>query len=290
MQEKIKIKKSQINPKQIKANIYDTIELIVDIKGITNKDLEEIENELKELFKADDYNLFETELYEDEINKLCKRKASEMSVASKKRLLEKESVLRFISRDETERISICRLFVSIKLDYKAIHSLSKKIELMNSIIKCFSQIEYFYKERITINKVDSLVCSSLYKLYQCFDKSMFGDIAYKLNRNNNISNIKEQMLKNESYFEYDNNEIIVQKFINNGILNSDDRKTVYQGIMNVTASYDCLENNDVKVKDKMISLNDILFIIFINHITESFANDLINGETNKILEGFNKNE
>ena len=46
--------------------------------------------------------------------------------------------------------------------------------------------------------------------------------------------------------------------------------------------------NDTKLK--FIELNNIIFQIFMNHITGSFAEDLVSGTTNKVIGGFNKNE
>ena len=44
------------------------------------------------------------------------------------------------------------------------------------------------------------------------------------------------------------------------------------------------------IKEVLTDMNVCLFDIFINNLTDSFANDLVNGTTTKVLEGFKKNE
>lgn len=288
MARKLNVKKNAIKPEDIKANIYDTIKLIVDINGVTSLDLNSIQESLKKLFMPEIYGLTETELYVDEVNDLNERKFGKMTLASQKRLIEKESVLRFCSKDDTEEIVISRLFVSIKLDYKASHSLTEKIKLMSEIIKCFSELQYFNIEKTTLIKINSIVCISLYRLYQCFSKTMFGDITYTLGKK-----ATEIFLKNESYFNYgENNDINVNvnKTVRKGIINDNEKNVVYEGVLNIDTCYEYVKYDDIDITAKIKELNALIFVIFISHITGPFAEDLVKGDTNKVLGGFNKNE
>ena len=262
--------KKDVNASDIKANIYDTIELTVDINGMTSSDLELKQEELKALFPAENYALEETELYDNEVSDLNERRPEGLSKSLQKRLIEKEVAFRFLSKDSTEKITITRLFVTIKLDYKAAHCLTKNIELMSNIIKCFDDNKFFTIERVTLKKLDSIVCSSLYRMYQCFEKDMFGDIAYSLKKDGSDS--EPLYLKNESYFKYGNNDIKISKRIVTGVFHDSSVKKAYEGLLKVTAYYDCIVNNDVKciVSDKIKELNSIIFEIFIKHITDSF--------------------
>jgi hypothetical protein len=289
LRRKLSVKKSSIKPEDIKANIYDTIKLIIDISGVTSSYLNSIQETFKELFLPERYNLKETELYADEVNDLNERESGKMTLASRKRLMEKESVLRFCSKDDNEEVVISRLFVCIKLEYKAAHSLTKKINLMGSIIKCFSNSGYFGIERITLIKINSIVvCISLYRLYQCFSKSMFGDITYTLGRQG--KEVTEIFLENESYFIYGENEVTVSKTVQKGIYNDNEKSVVYEGVLNINTCYERVENKDIDVATKIQELNSIIFEIFISHITGAFAEDLVKGDTNKVVGGFNKNE
>ena len=48
--------------------------------------------------------------------------------------------------------------------------------------------------------------------------------------------------------------------------------------------------DQINVEDIINDLNDISFQLFISHITEGFANDLIIGKTDKVKDGVNMNE
>lgn len=290
MRRKLSINKNDIKREQIKANIYDTIQLLVDINGVTSLDLDSIQSYLKSLFPSDSYTLMETELYPYEVEDLSERRPEGITISSRKRLIEKETVLRFVSKDESEEISISRLFIGIKLDYKSAHKLSEKIEKMSEILACFSDLKYFEIERITLSKKDNIICISLYMLYQCFVKSMFGDITYVLSRKG--ENVKQSYLENKSYLNYGENIVKIYKLVQNGSINyHDKKKEVYEGNLNIITSYECIEPYDANdTKLKFIELNNIIFQIFMNHITGSFAEDLVSGTTNKVIGGFNKNE
>jgi hypothetical protein len=71
----------------------------------------------------------------------------------------------------------------------------KKFDKMSKILTCFSNIKYFEIERITLNKKDNIICTSLYMIYQCFVKSMFGDITYTLGRKG--EDVKQSYLENK---------------------------------------------------------------------------------------------
>ncbi|EPR10218.1 hypothetical protein [Ruminiclostridium papyrosolvens] len=290
MRRKLNIKKNTIKPEQIKANIYDTVQLIVDITGVTSLDLDYIQSCLKSLFPSNLYTLMETELYPCEVEDLSERRPDGITITSQKRLIEKETVLRFVSKDESEEISISRLFIIIKLNYKSAHKLSEKIDMIREILSCFFRINYFEIVRITLNKKDNIICNSLYMIYQCFVKSMFGDITYTLGRKG--EDVKQSSLENKSYLMYGENIVKIYKSVQNGNINyNDKKKEVYEGNLNITMSYECLENYDANdTKLKFIELNNIAFQIFMNHITGSFAEDLVLGNTNKVLGGFNINE
>lgn len=46
----------------------------------------------------------------------------------------------------------------------------------------------------------------------------------------------------------------------------------------------------VNLENMIKELNNISFEVFISHITEGFANDLIVGKTDKVIDGVNINE
>lgn len=286
-------KKDLINPKDIVANIYDSIELIIDIVGINEDYIKKIlDNELLEVLPPNIYRRIKTGLYEEELNDYQKRNTIEMSIVSKSRLLQTESVYRFYAKNEKEQITISTMFISIKLDYKfAHHILKDKINQISKIFKFLMQDEYLQIERITLNKKNSIICSSLYRLYQCFNKNLFGDIAYNLSRNN--KNVEEYSLRSETLFQYEEYISQISRIVHRG---SYDEKISYQGILQINMHFEKFkfEDNAEKSIKKIISifeqLNSRCYKIFIEHMTLAFINDLVNGKTDKVIEGFHKNE
>lgn len=286
--------KNKIKQEEIKANIYDTTELVIDINGTSFENINEyINSDFTAIFPAINYSRESTELYEEELDAYVSRNKLEMSITSKKRLLEKETVLRYFSEEDTEQISICSLFVSIKLIYKQHpHKLSDKILLISKIMECLMKDDYLSIGRITLNKRDSVICATLYRLYQCLNKNLFGDIAYDLSRKYS-EDVLEYYLRNDMIFEYKECLAYVSRTVKRGSYENTD---AYQGIIQIDVNKDRISMDSVKldckheISDSFEKLNEICYKIFIEHITNSFAEDLVKGKTNKVLGGFNKNE
>ena len=59
--------------------------------------------------------------------------------------------------------------------------------------------------------------------------------------------------------------------------------------MDTIVSCDTFEES-INVEEIIKELNDISFKLFISHITVGFANDLISGKTDKVIDGVNVNE
>lgn len=185
------LKKKEISPDEIKANIYDFVNLIVEIHGINRMDIDRIQEKLTEILPAEEYSRAEDSFTVEEINNYGDRKA--ISSAARRRYLETESVVRYYSKDNTEIITLSRLFISIGLTYEVAHNLKDNIELLGRIIELFDEQEYFEVEKIYLEKRDSIYCSSLFRLYQCFDKKMFADVGYLFERDK--SQLIRELLK-----------------------------------------------------------------------------------------------
>ncbi|WP_097005208.1 hypothetical protein [Lacrimispora amygdalina] len=285
-------RKDQISQQQIKANIYDYTELIIDIGGMTEDIINRyIDNEFTQLFPPGIYKRAKTELYESEIDDYEDRSSYVMSITSKKRLLETETVLRYSAKDGMEQIIISTMFVIIKLDYKCTHKLNEKINLISEIMNCLIQNAYTEINRITINKRDRIICATLFRLYQCFNKNIFGDIAYALSRKN--KNTNGFYLRSDSLFNFDEYDVHVSREVKRGEYED---TQAFQGSLKMNVRLEGFEIEDdtqetiQRIKKSFVDLNDICYKIFIEHITLSFAADLVVGTTDKVLGGFNKNE
>lgn len=125
------VKKKNILPSEIKANIYDSVELIVDIHGITRLDIEKVLPKLNEILPAENYSRTDDSLTVEEINDYGDRRDSPLNVSARKRYLDTENVVRYYSKNFSEKITISRLFISIYLSYEIAHDLKSNIILMN---------------------------------------------------------------------------------------------------------------------------------------------------------------
>lgn len=278
-----KKKKRDILPDDIKANIYDEIELLIDFHGITRIEIEKTQEKIKQILSPDCYSRREGEFSKDELIAYGER--NDISTASLRRYHDTESVIRYYSKDETEIISISKLFLSITLNYEVTHKLKDNISLMARLISLFAEEEYFEVERVYLIKKDSIYCKSLYRLYQCYNKEMFADASYLLQR-------KEQNILPESTsicnkFRYGQYNVSIVKSVIKGYTSYEEE--IYEGKMDTTVSYDVSENL-INIENIINDLNDISFKLFISHITEGFANDLIIGKTNKVKDGVNIND
>ena len=131
---KLKIKQS-VKPEDIKANIYDNISFIVDLQGVSTEGLEQSDNNIAGLFDKTFYNRIEDNYTYDEISEWDKRSQRQISNLVKRRIIETEKVIRYISKDENEIITVSKYYVEIRLIYKRGHILKDKMHLLHEIIK-----------------------------------------------------------------------------------------------------------------------------------------------------------
>lgn len=278
-----KKKKQDILPDEIKANIYDEIEIIIDFHGITRIEIEKTQEKVKSILSPDYYSRREGEFSYDELSAYGER--NYISKTSLKRYHDTESVIRYYSKDETEIITINKLFLSIKLNYEVTHKLKGNILRMAQLISLFAEEEYFEVEGLYLIKKDSIYCKSLYRLYQCYNKEMFADASYLLKKMG--KNILSESTSICNKFRYGKYNVSIVKSVIKGHTSYEEE--IYEGKMDTTVSYEVLEDQ-INVEDIINDLNDISFQLFISHITEGFANDLIIGKTDKVKDGVNMNE
>lgn len=279
--------KYDIVPESIKANIYDQVELLVDFHGITKKDIEIAQETIKNILNPGKYSMSEDPFFLDELRYYAER--HNMSMSMQKRLRDTESVIRFYAKDNTECITISRLYISISLSYEATHNLRENINLLAKLIHIFDQQEYFEVENVYLIKKDSVYCSSLYRVYQCFDKRAFGDIGYELKRKypDEICPLTSEVY---NVFEDNGAEVKLYKSVIPGTIAKSDEE-IYEAVLLTIVTFDMTNTNEaIDIKKTLEELNKISFRVFIHHITESFANDLVKGSSDKVKAGVNKNE
>lgn len=285
MDEKEKQKKEDIKPPQIEANIYDSVELIVDIHGLTRQDIDNALKDLNEILPATKYARKEDSLTDEEINDYGDRRENGLSGAVRKRYLDTESIVRYYSKDETEIITISRLFISIYLSYEVAHNLRDNIVLMDNIVNAFDKIEYFEVEKIFLVKKDSIYCSSLEQIYQCFNQNLFADMGYFFECFDENDTIDTGVTRVYNNFSYGDVEVAINKEIMPGTL-IDTGEPVFECKMDMVTAVEPV-GDSVEVANELNRLNRVSFTIFMSHITDSFAEDLKKGSSDKVRKGLN---
>ena len=265
--------KYDIVPDHFKANIYDQVELLVDFHGITKKDIESAQEKIKKILNPKEYSMSEEPFSLDELQYYAER--HNISIFAQKRMKDAEHVIRFYSKDSTECITISRLYIGIML--------------LAELVRLFAEQEYFEVENVYLIKKDSIYCSSLYRVYQCFDKQAFGDIGYTLKRR-----LPEEIrpLTSEIYnvFEYNGAEVKLYKSVIPGMIARSDEE-IYEATLLTIVVFDTTNaDEEIDIVNTLEKLNQISFKVFIHHITESFAEDLVKGFSDKVKAGVNKNE
>lgn len=276
-------KKKNILPSEIKANIYDSVEIIVDIHGITKMDIETVLPKLDKILPAENYSRTDDSLTVEEINDYGDRRDYSLSISARKRYLDTENVIRYYSKNFSEKVTISRLFISIYLSYEIAHDLKSNINLMGQLVQAFNDLAYFEVEKIYLIKKDSIYCSSLYRMYQCFDKKMFADAGYQLFLQKKQTDTGVTRVYNN--FTYDAAEIILNKEIITGMI-ADSEDLIYGGRLETIISKEPT-GDTISVEEVLTELNKISFEIFICHITDAFARDLMNGKSDKVRKGLN---
>ena len=278
-----KKKKQEILPDEIKANIYDKIELIVDFHGITRLEIENAQEKIKKILSPDIYGRREEEFKEDELEAYKDRHF--VSDASLRRYKNTENVIRYYSKDETEIVTISRLFLQITLRYEVAHKLKDNILLMAQLVQLFAQEEYFEVEDVYLIKKDSIYCQSLYRLYQCYNKEMFADASYLLQRKmKGIIPASTSICNKLKFEDYD---VSIIKSVIRGYTSSGEE--IYEGKIDTIVSYEVI-GEQINIEKVLNKLNAISFKVFISHMTDNFINDLITGSTDKVKDGVNMNE
>jgi len=281
-----KMKKREIRPEDIKANIYDRVELTADISGFTSQNVMELEKDWNELFDRTLYRMEESGLQLHEFMEYQKRNDILYSAAKSDSAAERERVIRYYDKSRSEEICICTKFISIKLDYKTAHSLREKIKLFSAILNCCGKVKFFHIDRLLLTKTNSIICRSLYRMYQCFDKAAFGEIAYGLRQK-----ADEYKLKNSCIFEYLDCMVSVDKEVSQGLYNN---AASYRGVLKIEAGSDaesdCAGMTEEMLEGRFRHMNDIIFEVFLCHVTDRFALDLVEGSTDKVIGGFHRNE
>lgn len=268
----------------IKAYLYDEINIIVDYIGLTDGDILEKSSKIDELIKCGNFEKYITPLSYDEIEEYAIRQSRELSLAAKRNSIEEDNSIRYIRDDGLVEIVIYRNFLKIRLSYgqNVKHTLKDYFAMLDVIVNCLSIDKEFYKVKtVYLQKKNQIFSKTLYQLFRCFNKNMFGTFIHGNSKDVyslNIVQIKEN-------FWHDDLEFDVLKSIHNG-LDAETKKEIYQGQLYITGRYDTAPVDDSNILEVIGRINDKIFDVFQRYLTEGFLEDMKNGVSSKVIGGF----
>ena len=280
--------KNDIVAGDIKANIYDSVIIRVDFAGML--DIMQYISSIQPLLDDRDFIMSEELLKEEDALLGKDYNVISSNAGMMKNALGKEKVYRFRGNQNNATISISRFFICIELDYLVSHKLNENIDLLHNLTSKLLLIKFVRIERLSLRKVNSIICSTLNNLLNCFDKKLFNDAAININTLYKRKATIYIFCESTNSFEWDNIVFNVKKNIEQGFVN-DKHKEAYKGLLDID-SYIYFDSNDkeIDIRQFLNQMNSKIFEIFKMHLTLSFLNDLIEGSSNKILSGVNLNE
>lgn len=172
---------NKVEADYLEENIDNDIRLIVDMQGTSARDVEKSDSFVSEWLDSELYSRREeTYTYED-INEWDQRMQRPVTNVAKRRIMESEKVIRYVSEDENEEISIGKLYIEIKLMQGRNFNLKEKMILLQNLVKKYISVNPFIRiENIFLIKKNNIICENLSSLYTCYNAAAFGDIRVEM--------------------------------------------------------------------------------------------------------------
>lgn len=273
-----------IEREEITANLYDEINIIVDYTGLTDGDILEKSSGLDALVKDGDFEKYVAPLTYEEIEEYAVRQKRELSLAAKRNSIEEDNSIRYIRNDQLVEIVIYRNFSKIRMYYgeNIKHALRDYFVMLGNIVDCLSRDRNFFKiQTVHVQKKNEIFAKSLYQLFRCFDRNMFGTFIQGYSKDEYILNV----VQNKENFFCRDIEFDVLKAVKNGVDNNT-KKEVFLGQLYIAGRYDAAPVDDVAIDRMLHKINDMIFDVFKRYLMEGFLEDMKNGKTSKLIGGF----
>lgn len=282
--------KSEVLAGDLRCNILSSVIFRADLAGIINI-VPYITNLSKTLTELD-LILTEDILKDEDILLGMDYNVISADVNIMKNALGKETVYRFKSREEKVSISISRYFITIILDYSDQHVLQDYIDLLRNLIRQLMNTDKFARvERLSLRKINQVICRTMNNLLKCFDKSIWNDITLELGNEFGAGDLDLLYNQSKSNFSWEDLCFNICREVQKGYIEMG-RKTrfSYNGLLDIDC-YTYINPNTTTLDygECLDEMNKKIFEIYKIHLTLSFLNDLINGASDKVLKGVNKN-
>lgn len=283
----MEISKQSVKRADLKANILAKVTLRIDftrVLDVTNF-INDVQQNLGKEFEYREGLLNEVELTINDPDPV----SNEIIL---KKSINKEIVYRFLDERKKVEISISRFFISFDIRCNSTYCFGNYIDKFSEIIAMLeARYELINIVRLGLRKVNIVICPDIEAVYACFNRNLY------LNYSPHSGESRLSLLKSQwaDYFTLDGYGFNLIKQITPGIMKDySDEKEVLQVVLDIDGYLkdELLLEKPVSaknVKEIIIDINNNIFNVFKDHITEAFIVELINGGSSKILEGVNVN-
>lgn len=281
--------KNDVKRKDLSSNILNKVMLRLDFLRVVN--IEELVASLQK--ELADNNLFLTN--EDFINdiELQINDPDVLSIDSftVKKSIKRERVYIFQNHEDTIELVVSESFILLnikKCDKK--YCFESCIDIFCKVVILAQKMFKFIKfTRIGLRKINNLICKDT-DLYYLFEKDFFNEIDIK----NNSKAIKYMRRQSVDNCEFNKHSFNISKLIEEGFLDDKYEARAFNVVLDIDGYIKeniCEKFDDYNhLKITIIKINDDIFEIFKSMVSENLINDLINGKSDRIEWGLNKND
>lgn len=282
------------NRENIKNNFLRRIILRVDYEGIVDiKDiLKNLESKLPSLgFTERNFgfiNNAEFELNDPEMIE------SELKIPIKE--LSKIETYKYRNSDGNVELEVNELYSALNVDVNNYNDINKYCNIFSEVINGIKEKSVYLKiNRIGLRKINDCIIRDKSRFNDYFDKEYFFDISNKLRLNSiKTEKINTQFVDTFSVEKYMFNYI---RIVSGGVLTIGSQNyDVYQAVIDIDGySYDrellnTLLGDTNEISNIILELNENLFELYSNSLTQSFKEKLLENEfIDENILGVNKN-
>ena len=282
------------NRENIKNNFLRRIILRVDYEGIVDiKDiLKNLESKLPSLgFTERNFgfiNNAEFELNDPEMIE------SELKIPIKE--LSKIETYKYRNSDGNVELEVNELYSALNVDVNNYNDINKYCNIFSEVINGIKEKRVYLKiNRIGLRKINDCIIRDKSRFNDYFDKEYFFDISNKLRLNSiKTEKINTQFVDTFSVEKYMFNYI---RIVSGGVLTIGSQNyDVYQAVIDIDGySYDrellnTLLGDTNEISNIILELNENLFELYSNSLTQSFKEKLLENEfIDENILGVNKN-
>lgn len=287
--------KNGINRTDIKYNFLKKIIIRVDYNGILERELEKSVEHLKNILKNNNFDRF----YESFINEVDFEIKDPEQIETQRMIpvqeLRKTKSYNFSKNENGVQVQISKYFMSVTVDYNNYIKFETIATLFNEIFnEVFDNNNYIRVLRLGLRKINNCILLELNRLQEIIKEKYFSNL------NDLFSDIEAVPILNKQNidtFIYQDTNINLIRYLSGGILNLDgEDKEAYQLVLDI----DTYKNDEDylntitkthNVYEELVKFNTVLFKTYINMLSDTFVNNLIDGSIdNTLVLGVEKND